>query len=182
MLGPNAGIRLTMDPCAGSLIGKLGTRSGSEHQSRRQRRLHEVSVRGTCHSGRRESLPGNSAGSVWQTTERSPGLGSRCHCVVSENGAGRGQDKKEPRGTNSVPCTLGGPKLRQEDEKQELRYLNVPGSISRFQKVKLEGVTSPKRENRREREVAGWMPGGSSHKAGAGWWRQAWYHLAWTSS
>lgn len=88
---------------------------------------------------------------------------------MSANGAGRGREKKELRGHKQCPLHSPGPKLRQEDEKEELRYLNVPGSISRFQKVKLEGVTSPKRENRREREVAGWMPGGSSHKAGTGW-------------
>lgn len=177
MLGPSADIRLTMDPCAGSLIGKPGTRSGSEHQSRQQRRLHKVSVRGTC----RSDLPGNSAGSVWQTTERSLALQQVSLCCECEWGWERPREEGA-EGHKQCPLHSPGPRLRQEDEKEELRYLNVPGSISRFQKVKLEGVTSPKRENRREREVSGWMPGGSSHRAGTGWWRQAWYHLAWTSS
>lgn len=79
-----------------------------------------------------------------------------------------GPREEGAEGHKQCPLNSLGPKLRQEDEKQELRHLNISGSVSHSQKVKLEGVTSPKGENRREREVAGWMPGGSSHRAGTG--------------
>lgn len=34
-----------------------------------------------------------------------------------------------------------GPQLGQEDEKQELRGVNVSGSVSHFHKEKLKGLT-----------------------------------------
>lgn len=77
--------------------------------------------------------------------ERSPGFGKRCHSVVGINGIGRGRGKKMLRDMAVSPA-LPAPQLGQEDEKQELRDINVSGNVSHFQKEKLKSVTCPRRE------------------------------------
>lgn len=76
---------------------------------------------------------------MWKTREV---FGKKCHCVVGVSGVRRGSGKKL-RAMTSVPSTL---QLGEKDEKQELRGVNVSGSVGHLQKEKLKGVTCPRRE------------------------------------
>lgn len=64
------------------------------------------------------------------------------------------RQREEVERHEQCPLHSPGPYIGQEDEEQELRGVNISGSVSHFQKEKLKGVTCPRREYQKAWEVA----------------------------